>query len=122
MSVASIVERYSALPPDRVRVWTSGAVGDADRSIVFVLAPWSGQAIAAFQKLTELLARAAESPPLFVCDIDALSAEVRSLFGELRGNGETFWIRDGRIVAALRDFTTDEVTDSVAGNGELLRS
>jgi hypothetical protein len=122
MSVAAIIARYSLLPEGAVKEWPSGSVEDIESAIVFVLALWSGPSIAAFGKLTSLLANTPAPPPILVCDIDNLSSETTRLFGKLRGVGETFWIRDGQVVASLWDYTSDDCLASVERNSEMLRA
>ncbi|MDP3277212.1 MAG: hypothetical protein Q8Q09_18630 [Deltaproteobacteria bacterium] len=122
MSLAAIIARHSSLPPNEVREWASGSMEDIESAILFVLATWSGQSIAAFKKLTERLASTPASPVLLVCDIDNLSVETRRIFGSLRGAGETFWIRDGHVVASLQDYTLDDWVNAVDRNREMLRA
>ncbi len=122
MSVAAIIARYSLLPQSGVKEWPSGSLEGIESAILFVLAPWSGPSIAAFGKLTSLLANTPAPPPLLVCDIDNLPSETKKLFGKLRGVGETFWIRDGQVVASLCDYTADDCLTSVDRNSELLRA
>ena len=122
MSIASIIARYSSLPQNDVREWSEDTIEDMESAILFVLALWSGQSIAAFKKLTERLAGTPPSPSLFVCDIDTLSAEIRKQFGSLQGVGETFWIRNGQVVASMRDYTSVDWSASVDRNNETLRT
>jgi hypothetical protein len=122
VSIAAIIARYSLMPPNEVTEWSSGSIEDIGSAILFVLAPWSGQCIAAFKKLTERLANTPVPPVVLVCDIDQLSSETSSLLGGLRGVGETFWILDGKVVAMLRDYTSDEWLASVDRNSALLRA
>jgi hypothetical protein len=124
MTVAAVVAQYSSLPPDAVKEWpsSSSSMNEIDSAILFVLAIWSGQSISAFKRLTERLANTPASPTLLVCDIDNLSSDAIRLFGDLRGMGETFWIRKGQVVASLRDYKSDEWRNSVDRNGELLRA
>jgi len=121
MSVTSIILQYSALPPDSVKEWTPGALEDIDSSILFVLATWSGQSLAAFKKLTSRLANEPGGPELLVCDIDKLSPELTRQLGSLRGVGETFWISKGRVVARTIDYEHDDWSDSIDKNNNILR-
>ena len=120
MSVAAAILRYSALPPDVVREWVPGALEEIDCSILFVLATWSGQSLAAFGKLTARLASESDIPKVLVCDIDRLSPEITLQLGNLRGVGETFWINKGRIVGTVTDYEKNDWSDAVGKNNSLL--
>jgi len=120
MRVMDDLAQYSSLPPGDVHEWTTSVIEDLDSSILFVHAPWSGPSYVAFTKLTARLASAPGSPRLFVRDIDTLSADTKRTFGVLRGVGETFWIRDGHVVASLRDYAGDGWTESFDINNGLL--
>lgn len=70
--------------------------------VLFVMAWWSGPAIAAYGKLSRRLA--ALDPEgrleLVVVDTDGLPAqETAEFLGRMHGAGETTWVRDGRVVA-----------------------
>jgi len=91
------------------------------RGVVFVFAVWSGPAVLAFRRFTQVMSEfPTGSLDLVVLDTDCLTAESSTqLFGtdgfRAGGDGETIWIRDGVIVAieiaapsseqALRDHT-----------------
>jgi hypothetical protein len=67
------------------------------------MAFWSGPAVQAFAKLTEVIAKLDPEGriELVVVDIDgsdALSA-VSEFLGGVRGAGETAWVRNGLVVA-----------------------
>lgn len=98
--------KYSKLPVERIRY-----VPDADervvraitRGVLFQMAFWSGPAVPAFAKLTEVIATLDPEGriELVVVDIDgseALSA-VSEFLGGVRGAGETAWVRNGSVVA-----------------------
>ena len=98
--------KYSQLPVERIRY-----VPDADervvraitRGVLFQMAFWSGPAVQAFAKLTEVVATLDPKGriELVVVDIDgseALSA-VSEFLGGVRGAGETAWVRNGSVVA-----------------------
>ena len=98
--------KYSKLPVERIRYFP-----DADERVVraitwgvlFQMAFWSGPAVQAFAKLTEVVAKLGPEGriELVVVDIDgseALSA-VSELLGGVRGAGETAWVRNGSVVA-----------------------
>ncbi|MCX5747478.1 MAG: hypothetical protein NT062_33860 [Proteobacteria bacterium] len=120
--VEKSIALYSSLPPNEVSEWLSGSIEDIDSAILFVLATWSVPSTIAFVKLTRRLANTPASPALLVCDIDKLSSDADKLFGNLRGVGETFWIRDGQVVASLRDYTSDEWGNVVDRNSEMLHA
>lgn len=97
--------KYSKLPLERIRY-----VPDADekvvaaisRGILFQMAFWSGPAVQAFAKLTEVIARLDRDGQieLVVVDIDGserLSA-VSEFLGGVRGAGETAWVRHGSVI------------------------
>jgi len=98
--------KYSKLPVERIRY-----VPDADervvraitRGVLFQMAFWSGPAVQAFAKLTEVIAKLAPDGRIdfVVVDIDgseALSA-MSEFLGGVRGAGETVWVRNGLVVA-----------------------
>lgn len=97
--------KYSRLPAERIRY-----VPDADaatvrsirRGVLFLMAFWSGPAVQAFAKLTEILARLdAEGLELVVVDVDGSPDlyELPEFKGKVHGYGETAWVRDGLIVS-----------------------
>jgi hypothetical protein len=97
--------KYSKLPAERIRY-----VADADeatvrsigRGVLFLMAFWSGPAVQAFAKLTEVLARLdAEGLELVVADVDGSPDlyELPEFKGKVHGAGETAWVRGGKIVA-----------------------
>ena len=97
--------KYSKLPFERIRYVAdtdAATVRSINRGVLFLMAFWSGPALQAFAKLTEVLARLdAESLELVVVDVDGSPDlyELPELKGEVHGNGETAWVRDGKIVA-----------------------
>lgn len=124
MSIQEIIDRYSHLTDDRLRLWHSTALDTPD-AIILVVAPWSGQAIAAVRMLTSLLSR--EFPdsavPVLVCDIDELSNDLRRMLDcPIRGNGETMWIRNGTRVALMDNYRADDWAEQVRQNMTLLES
>src|SRR5436190_11378302 len=103
---ARSLARYSRLPLERIRY-----VPDADaatvrsirRGVLFLMAFWSGGAVQAFAKLTEVLARLDPEGllGLVVADVDGSPQlyELPEFKGKVHGWGETAWVRDGRIIA-----------------------
>ena len=118
VSVASAISKYSALPETAIGEWTPGVLADIDRSILFVLATWSGPSLEALRKLTTALAGEPNATAVLMVDIDKLPAELTQQLGPLRGAGETFWIRGGRVVAKLCDYERDGWSDSITRNNE----
>lgn len=98
--------KYSKLPVERIRYFPDAderVVRAITRGIIFQMAFWSGPAVQAFAKLTEVVARLDRDSvlELVVVDIDgaeALSA-VSEFLGGVRGAGETAWVRNGSVIA-----------------------
>lgn len=87
----------------------AGRVADADeetvrsigRGVLFLMAFWSGPAVRAFARLTEVLAALpAEDLELVVADVDGSPGlyELPEFKGQVTGSGETAWVRHGQIV------------------------
>jgi hypothetical protein len=103
--VGSLV-KYSKLPIERIRYLPDAdekVIKEISRGILFQMAFWSGPAVRAFAKLTEVIARLDPDgkTELVVVDIDGaerLSA-VSEFLGGVRGAGETAWVRNGSIFA-----------------------
>lgn len=95
--------KYSKLPVERIGyVAEASTIRSIRRGILFLMAFWSGPARQAFGELTEVLARRdAEGLELVVADVDgSLDLYLLPEFkGKVRGNGETAWVREGRIVS-----------------------
>lgn len=98
--------KYSKLPVERLRYYSDAdekVIKAISRGILFQIAFWSGPAVQAFAKLTEVIARLDPDgvTELVVVDIDGserLSA-VSEFLGGVRGAGETAWVRNGSIIA-----------------------
>jgi len=98
--------RYSKLPVERIRYFPDAderVVRAVTRGVLFQMAFWSGPAVQAFAKLTEVIAKLDPEGRIdfVVVDIDgseALSA-VSEFLGGVRGSGETAWVRNGLVVA-----------------------
>src|SRR5262249_35695872 len=72
------------------------------RGIIFIFAVWSGPAIIAFQRFTQILSTLDTARlDLIVLDTDCLTSEASTaLWGRnVGGGGETLWVRDGAVVA-----------------------
>ena len=98
--------KYSKLSLERIRYVPDAdetVVAATSRGILFQMAFWSGPAVQAFAKLTEVIARLDPDGQieLVVVDIDGserLSA-VSEFLGGVRGAGETAWVRNGSVIA-----------------------
>jgi len=102
-----MVEKYSALPMDRLRVvsnFEDVGLSRISRGIIFVFAAWSGPSVLAFRKFTEFLSSfKTDSLELIVLDIDCLTMESATILfsnetSRFGGAGELAWIRDGIVV------------------------
>lgn len=125
MSVQDAIDKYSMLPIGRVRAWDPKGVRTIELGIVFVLATWSGEALASLRRLTGLLA--SDFPnfkvPVLVWDADALTqGSAQALGSPIHGYGETFWVRNGRIIARLSNYRKPGWEDDVRRNTEILGS
>jgi len=98
--------KYSKLAVERISYFPDAdenVVRTIGRGILFQMAFWSGPAVKAFAKLTEVISRLDQEGviELIVVDIDGsetLSA-VSEFLGGVRGTGETAWVRNGSIIA-----------------------
>lgn len=115
----AIAARYG-LPPGAAEEWTYGPIAGLDRAIVFVMAYWSGPSAGALGLLAKVLSDIEPRPRLLVCDIDEIPASDVSIFGRLGGWGETFWVREGRIVAS-ESYRKPGAAERVRLSCELLR-
>lgn len=97
--------KYSRLPAERIKYVPDGdenTVQSIGRGILFLMAFWSGPAVQAFAKLTEILATLpAEDLELVVADVDGSPNlyELPEFRGQVTGSGETAWVRHGKIVS-----------------------
>jgi hypothetical protein len=91
---------------DRIRYVAAAdeaTVRSIRRGVLYLMAYWSRYSVQAFAALTEVLARLdAQDLELVVVDVD--DSPRLNVIPEIRGRrthgyGETFWVRDGRIVA-----------------------
>ena len=110
--IGPMVRKYSALPFDRIHLIQDIAdfqLSQVQRGIVIVFAAGSGQAVMVLQRLTRFLAARDESIELIVMDIESMTTqEMKQCFGrQFQGQGETQWIRDGKVVASLDAYTHD---------------
>ena len=110
--IGPMVWKYSALPPERVKLIRDIAdfhLSEVRRGILIIFAAGSGQAVLALQTLTRFLASREELIDLIVIDMESMTTqEMKQLFGrEFYGHGETQWIRDGNVVAFLEAYTPE---------------
>lgn len=85
--------------------WPGASIDDAPRGVIFVHATWSGESLLALSRITSVWREV--DGPLFFIDTDRMPAPLRTRLKPLHGRGETFWIRDGRIVGRLDDYSGD---------------
>ena len=101
------LERSCPLPAGRVREWGPAPLDEIDVGIVFIFAGWSAPSIAAFRRLTSMLAT--EFPeariPVLVVNADDVSPDEHwDMLGiQSHGWGETAWVRNGRIIGTLNN-------------------
>jgi hypothetical protein len=111
--IIPMVRKYSAIPLDRLQIVSNTAdlhLERIRRGVLFVFAAWSGQAVMALQRLTRLLgSRDFEQLEVIVLDIECMTTqEMTQIFGRtLHGDGETFWIREGKLVASLEIYKSE---------------
>jgi hypothetical protein len=106
--IRPMVQKNNTLPMERLRVlsrFEDIGLTAMRRGIVFVFAVWSGPAVLALRRFTEIMAQLpTDALDLVVLDIDCLTADTAAqLFGtsgfRAGGYGEAIWVRDGVIVA-----------------------
>lgn len=116
--IEDALRRESRLPRDRVSV-TNRPLELKTPSVVFVLAAWSVQSMIGLRDLTTVLASDPLAPPFVIVDADD-EAAVSTLEAVPSGAGETFWVRDGKIVASVARY--DGLgEDAIKKNNALLR-
>lgn len=104
MNIAEVIARHSPPGTQHATHWQGNHLSEIDSGILFVLAIWSGQSLAALKMLTTHLGQLEAPPKLLVTDIDSMPEAVAKLLGPLRGLGETYWIRRGAVVGKVLDF------------------
>ena len=99
------LSRYSKVPIERVKYFPDadeGVIKQIDRGILFLMAFWSGPSVTAFAKLTQVVGNLdkREALKLVVVDVDGSPKlyDVPEFVGKIHGDGETAWVRDGKIV------------------------
>jgi hypothetical protein len=106
MTFQEQVQRDAAIDATAFEFKTLAEAMKATNGIVFVYARWSGPAIHSWQTLTAALAGLGSLSRVLVVDADEFEAtSAVELVGELpQGKGETFWIKEGKIVAKLAGY------------------
>lgn len=97
--------------------WPNESIDDAPRGVLFVHATWSGESLLALSRITSVWREV--DGPLFFIDTDRIPAPLRAWLNPLHGRGETFWIRDGRVVERLDDYSGDWAAKVRAWNKRL---
>jgi hypothetical protein len=106
--IRPMVEKYSSIPMDRLRVlrnFDDVHLPNIRRGILFIFAAWSGPSALGLQRFTKLIKSFdTGSLDVVILDIDCLTEGfAKELFGSdsftIGGWGEAAWIRDGRVVA-----------------------
>ena len=110
--IGPMVRKYSVVPFERVQLIQDIAdfqLSLVHQGIAIIFAAGNGQAVMALQRLTRFLAARDPSIDFIVIDIESMTTqEMNQWFGrELYGKGETFWIREGQIVAFLEAYNPD---------------
>jgi hypothetical protein len=126
MDLSDVLKKHSRLPFERLRVarhLDDLKMASIQRGIVFIFAVWSGPAVIALQRLTQVLGSMdLAGVDLVVLDTDCLSAEAGiALWGaNLGGGGETLWIRDGNTVARCLAYVAGSEMDIIRHTEDLL--
>lgn len=109
-------KEFGLVEDSRLVLQPTGApvdVGSIKRGIIFVLAKWSGASQLAFRGLNEALASIPDLGDMRLYVIDADDEVTRQLVSSLgdvsHGCGETYWIRDGKVVGKLLRYATDSL-------------
>ncbi len=124
MSIQQLLDQYSKLPRKDVRILDSADdLDDINSGILFIMAPWSADALRGFQLILAVLAEHdPPQPALVVADIDRLSPSLLEKLPVLHGKGETFWIHRGRIIAKLDRYEKGVWKDAIVRNNRLFAS
>lgn len=104
----AILKKYAPDVAGRIELidnYESSVLDEIGTGVLFVMAFWSGSSVLSFQELGRVLHE--EDPEnrirLFVLDIDDIDQSIvqQSPFNDVAmgGNGESFWISKGEIVA-----------------------
>jgi hypothetical protein len=110
--IGPMVRKYSALPFERIQLIGDIAdfrLAEVRRGVVIIFSAGNGQAVLAFERLTRFLAARDVPVELIVIDIESMTTqEMKQFFGrEFHGQGETLWIRDGKVTTVLEAYGPD---------------
>jgi hypothetical protein len=126
VDIATVLKKRAKMPFERLRLARNLDelhMSTIRRGIIFIFAVWSGPAIAAFHRLTQLLADIDTTGlDLVVLDTDCLTAEAgRALWGRnVGGGGETLWVRDGVVVARSLLYVPDSQPEVLQHTRDLI--
>ncbi len=103
---SDVIRRLAGKLSDRIEFYcdvSPSIVSEIELGVLFVMAFWSGPAMQSFRQLLDTVARLDPEKQLriVVVDTDRISELQKEppFQGQLHGAGETFWVRDGQIVA-----------------------
>jgi hypothetical protein len=110
--IGPMVRKYSAVPFEQIRLIRDIAqfqLTQVRRGIAIIFAAGNGQAVLALERLTRFLVARDLAIELIVIDIESTTTqEMKQCFGrQFHGQGETQWIRDGKVIAFLEAYTAD---------------
>jgi hypothetical protein len=110
--IGPMVRKYSALPFEQIRLIRDIAdfqLSQVRRGIAIIFAAGNGQAVLALERLTRIHVARDLPIELIVIDVESMTTqEMKQCFGrQFRGQGETQWIRDGKVIAFLEAYTAD---------------
>ena len=110
--IGPMVRKYSALPFEQIRLIRDIAdfqLAQVRRGIAIIFAAGNGHAVLALERLTRFLAARDLPIEIIVIDIESMTIqEMKQCFGrQFQGQGETQWIRDGKVIAFLEAYTAD---------------
>jgi hypothetical protein len=112
-TLREMLAQHSRLPLERIQVCRDHSrvdISSLTRAVIYIFAAWSAPSVIAFQRLTEALASAPLSDlTIHLLDADDFSASSPATLltafdshgASPHGYGESLWVRDGAIVAAL---------------------
>jgi hypothetical protein len=124
--ICPMVRKYSAIPCEQLQVVrdiTTFDLSKIDRGIVLIFAAWSGHSVIALQRVTQSLSRGdLDCLEIKVIDIESMTGQdMKRLFGRVfHGDGETLWIREGKIVAQLEAFEPESESSILACTRKLV--
>lgn len=115
----SMEKQFSGVPQESFSVLgetTQFSIRSLPLAIVFIHARWSASSIRAIRALARALAELdLRNLSLVVIDTDGVDErffkelQVDPSRSPINGHGETFWIRDGRIIARLEKYDASDL-------------